>query len=358
MFCRKDNLFIIEMKGVIFLERNITIAIDAMGGDNAPFEIVKGVVDAVNLYPVKVLLVGKEDVVKNELKAYKYDEDSIEVVNADEIIGTDEVPTEAVRKKKNSSVMVALNLVKEGKADSFLSAGSTGAIFVAGTVTVGRIKGVDRPAIATCIPTASGFFLLLDSGANVDCKPQYLEQFAKMGTVYAENVLGIKNPTVGLANIGVEKEKGNMLVKEAYELLEKTEGINFVGNAEMVDIPKGVVDIVVCDGFVGNTIVKLFEGIGKTLLGVVKTEITKGAYKIAASTLKTPFNNIKKIFDSDEIGGAPYIGLKSLVMKVHGSCKAPAIKNAVGQAIEFIENDTVKKLEALIQGEKGETNNE
>ena len=192
------------------MERNIVVAIDAMGGDNAPFEIVKGVVEAVKLYPVKVLLVGKEDIVNKELSSYSYEKESIDVINADEVIGTDEAPTEAIRKKKNSSMMVGLTLVKEKKASAFISAGSTGAIFVGGTVTVGRIKGIDRPALATCLPTLKGFSLLLDSGANVDCKPQYLEQFAKMGSVYAETVLGMKNPTVGLANIGVEKEKGSL----------------------------------------------------------------------------------------------------------------------------------------------------
>lgn len=329
------------------MERNIIVAVDAMGGDNAPFEIVKGVVEAVKLYPVKVLLVGKEDIVNKELVSYTYDKDSIEVVNADEVIGTDEAPTEAVRHKRNSSMMVGLGLVKENKASAFISAGSTGALFVGGTVTVGRIKGIDRPALATCLPTLKGFSLLLDSGANVDCKPQYLEQFAKMGSVYAENVLGVKNPTVGLANIGIEKEKGNMLVKEVYGLLENSD-INFIGNAEIVDIPYGAADIIVCDGFEGNTILKLTEGLSKALLTLIKGEITKGPYKLAAAALKTPFSNIKKNFDSDQVGGAPYIGLKALVMKMHGSCKAPAVTNCIKQSISFIENDTVAKIEKLI----------
>ncbi len=331
------------------LERNIKIAVDAMGGDNAPFEIVKGVAEAVKLYPVKVLLVGKEDIVKKELVLYTYDEDSIEIVNADEVITTEEVPTEAIKNKKNSSLMVGLKLVKDKKADAFISAGSTGAMFVGGTVTVGRIKGIDRPALGTCLPNMKGYSLLLDSGANVDCKPQYLVQFAKMGTVYAENVLGIKNPTVGLANIGVEKEKGNMLVKEVYEMLENTEGINFIGNAEIVDIPKGVADIIVCDGFEGNTILKLSEGLSKMLVSLIKTEITKGAYVIAAAALKKPFDNIKKSFDSDNVGGAPYIGFKSLVMKMHGSCKSLAVVNCIKQCVDFVENDTVAKIEKLIQ---------
>ncbi len=329
------------------MERNIVVAVDAMGGDNAPFEIVKGVVEAVKLYPVKVLLVGKEDIVNKELVSYTYDKDSIEVVNADEVIGTDEAPTEAVRHKRNSSMMVGLGLVKENKASAFISAGSTGALFVGGTVTVGRIKGIDRPALATCLPTLKGFSLLLDSGANVDCKPQYLEQFAKMGSVYAENVLGVKNPTVGLANIGIEKEKGNMLVKEVYGLLENSD-INFIGNAEIVDIPYGAADIIVCDGFEGNTILKLTEGLSKALLTLIKGEITKGPYKLAAAALKTPFSNIKKNFDSDQVGGAPYIGLKALVMKMHGSCKAPAVTNCIKQSISFIEKDTVAKIEKLI----------
>lgn len=329
------------------MKRNIVVAVDAMGGDNAPFEIVKGVVEAVKLYPVKVLLVGKEDIVNKELVSYTYDKDSIEVVNAVEVIGTDEAPTEAVRHKRNSSMMVGLGLVKENKASAFISAGSTGALFVGGTVTVGRIKGIDRPALATCLPTLKGFSLLLDSGANVDCKPQYLEQFAKMGSVYAENVLGVKNPTVGLANIGIEKEKGNMLVKEVYGLLENSD-INFIGNAEIVDIPYGAADIIVCDGFEGNTILKLTEGLSKALLTLIKGEITKGPYKLAAAALKTPFSNIKKNFDSDQVGGAPYIGLKALVMKMHGSCKAPAVTNCIKQSISFIENGTVAKIEKLI----------
>ncbi len=332
------------------MERSIVIAVDAMGGDNAPGEIVKGAAEAVNIYPVKILLVGKEDIVKKELMSYTYDDDSIEIVNADEVIGTDEAPTEAVRKKKDSSMMVGLGLVKEKKAAAFISAGSTGALFVGGTVTVGRIKGIDRPALATCMPTLKGISLLLDSGANVDCKPQYLTQFAKMGSIYAENVLGMENPTVGLANIGVEKEKGNMLVKEAYELLEGSEEINFIGNAEIVDIPYGVADVIVCDGFEGNTILKLTEGLSKALLQLIKGEITKGPYVLAAAALKKPFKNIKKNFDADQIGGAPYIGLKALVMKVHGSCKASAITNCVGQCISFIGNDTVGKIEKMIQG--------
>lgn len=330
------------------LERNIIVAVDAMGGDNAPFEIVKGVAEAVKLYPVKVLLVGKEDIVNKELLSYTYEGGSIEVINASEVIGTDEVPTEAVRRKKDSSMMVGLNLVKEKKASAFISAGSTGALFVGGTFTVGRIKGIDRPALATCLPNTRGYSLLLDSGANVDCKPQYLEQFAKMGSVYAESVLGIKNPTVGLANIGVEREKGNALVKETYDLLEKAD-INFVGYAEMIDIPNGVVDVVVCDGFVGNTILKTTEGVCKSMFKTLKAEITKGPYKIAAAALKTPFSRIKSSLDADQIGGAPYVGLKALVMKVHGSCKAPAITNCIKQSISFIENDTVAKIEKLIQ---------
>ena len=341
-------MFFVDQKEVNILERNIIVAVDAMGGDNAPFEIVKGVAEAVNIYPVKVLLVGKEDVVKKELSAYTYEDGSIEIVNADEVIGTDEVPTEAVRKKKNSSLMVGLGLLKEKKAEAFISAGSTGALFVGGTFTVGRIKGIDRPALATCLPTLKGFSLLLDSGANVDCKPQYLEQFAKMGSVYAQNVLGVKNPTVGLANIGVEKEKGSMVVKEAYEMLENSD-INFIGNAEIVDIPNGVADVIVCDGFVGNTILKLTEGLSKALFKIIKSEITSGVYKLAAAALKTPFSNIKKTFDSDQVGGAPYIGLRALVMKVHGSCKAPPITNCIKQSISFIENDTVAKIEQLIQ---------
>ena len=323
----------------------IKIAVDAMGGDNAPGEIIKGAVEAVNEFDATIVLVGIEKTIEKELKKYTYNKEKIEVVNATEIISTDEVPTTAIRRKKDSSMVVGLNLVKDGKAAAFVSAGSTGALLTGATVIIGRIKGIERPALGTCLPTTNGFTFLLDSGANVDCKANYLVQFAKMASVYVENVMGIKNPKVAIANIGVEKEKGNALVKEAYELLEEVEGINFTGNIEAREIPFGEADVVVCDGFVGNTILKLSEGLSLALLGIIKEEITQGAYKLAAAALKKPFKNIKKRFDSEEVGGAPFLGLKSLVVKAHGSSKAKGIKNAIKQCEIFVENDIVLKIQ-------------
>lgn len=324
--------------------KNIVVAVDAMGGDNAPGEIIKGSVEAVNETGINVVLVGQQNVIQKELNNYKYETSKITIVNAEEIIGTDEVPTTAIRHKKDSSMVVGLNLVKENKADAFVSAGSTGALLTGATVIIGRIKGIERPALGTCLPNKTGFSFLIDSGANVDCKPKYLEQFAKMGSIYVENVMGVKNPRVGLANIGIEKEKGNSLTKEAYELLE-TSGINFTGNIEAREISFGDADVVVCDGFVGNIILKFAEGLSVTLLGIIKEHITEGAYKIPAAMLKTPFKNIKKKFDADEIGGAPFLGLKSLVVKAHGSSKSKAIKNAIKQCTAFVENDIATKIE-------------
>lgn len=242
---------------------------------------------------------------------------------------------------------MGLNLVKNGEADGFVSAGSTGALLTGALFIVGRIEGVERPALGTSLPTRTGSTFLLDSGANVDCKAKYLEQFAKMGSVYVENVFGTEKPKVALVNIGAEKEKGNLLTKEAYDLLEAAD-INFVGNIEPRDIHSGEVDVIVCDGFVGNTILKLSEGLTTTLLKMIKTEITAGAYKLVAGMLKTPFKNLKKRFDADEVGGAPFIGLNALVVKAHGSSNAKAIKNAVRQCIVFNEADIVSKIKDKI----------
>ncbi len=324
---------------------NVKIAVDAMGGDNAPAEIVKGAVEAVNEFKSNIVLVGIKDKIEEELKKYTYDTNKITIAHASEIIGTDETPTTAIRQKKDSSMVVGLNLVKKGEAMAFVSAGSTGALLTGSTVIIGRIKGIERPALGTCLPTTKGFTFLLDSGANVDCKPNYIVQFAKMASVYVENVMGIKNPKVALANIGAEKEKGNALTKEAYELLELTQDINFSGNIEAREIPFGEADVVVCDGFVGNIILKFAEGLSLGLLSIIKEEITKGIYKFAAAALKKPFKQIKTRFDAEEVGGAPFLGLKHLVVKAHGSSRAKGIKNAIKQCEIFVENDIVLKIE-------------
>lgn len=320
------------------------VAVDAMGGDHAPEEIVKGCVEAVKEYPVQIILVGIEEKIKEELCKYQFETEKIRICNASEVITTEEAPTTAIRRKKDSSMVVGLNLVKKGEAHAFISAGSTGALLTGATVIIGRIKGIERPALGTCLPNTEGFSFLLDSGANVDCKAKYLEQFAKMGSVYAEYVMGVSNPRIALVNIGTEKEKGDALTKEAYELLEQT-NLHFIGNIEAREIPFGQADVIVCDGFVGNVILKLSEGLSMALLKMIKKEITVGPYKLAAGMLKGRFRNLKAKVDADEVGGAPFLGLKSLVVKAHGSSKAKAIKNAIKQCMTFVENDIVSKIE-------------
>lgn len=334
--------------------KDYTIAVDAMGGDNAPFEIIKGAVNAINENKkIKIILVGKEGVISKELKNYTYDSERISIQNATEVIETCEPPTNAIRAKKDSSIVVGLKLIKEEKASAFVSAGSTGAVLTGATVIIKRIKGIERPALATLIPTENGkYVFLIDAGANMDCKPVYLAQFAKMGQIYMENAMGINNAKVGLVNVGVEKEKGDVLTKGAYSLLEEDKSINFYGNIEAREIPTGVVDVIVCDGFVGNIILKLCEGVTKSFSNIVKNEIkSKFLYSIGGLLSKGAFNNVKKIFDYAEVGGAPFLGLKGLVVKAHGSSNSKAIKNAINQCYKFIDNDIVNKIEKSIEEE-------
>lgn len=321
------------------------IAIDAMGGDNAPAEIVKGVVEASKVYKYKIALVGKEDIINAELSKYRYDKKKIAVVNATEVIDTAEVPTAAIKKKKDSSIVVGLNMVKRNEAIAFISAGNTGALLTGATVIVGRIKGVERPALGTVLPGEKGPTMLIDAGANVDAKPSYLRQFAIMGSIYVENVLNIKNPRVGLVNIGAEEEKGNTLVKETYELLKGDKSINFAGNLEARDIPVGDIQVAVCDAFVGNVILKLMEGFGMSMLKKIKTELTADVFsKIGACFALGAFGRIKKFYSYKDKGGAPFLGLKGLVVKAHGSSDAESVKGAISQCVMFIEGDIVNKI--------------
>lgn len=320
------------------------IAIDAMGGDNAPEEIVKGAVLAAKDKDVNILLVGIEEKIQLELKKYDYDSGKIKIVNASEVIETSETPTAAIKNKKDSSIVVGLNLVKSGEASAFISAGNTGALLAGATLIIGRIQGIERPALGTLLPNRKGFSFLIDSGANVDCKPSYLPQFAKMGSVYMADVLNVKNPRVGIVNIGAEKEKGNSLTKEAYALLEGS-SLNFTGNLEARDIANGVCDVIVCDGFVGNVILKHSEGFGSAMLSMIKEELMSSPLsKMGAILASGAFKNIKKRFDYSEVGGAPFLGLKSLVVKTHGSSHSKDIYGAVGQCLLFIENDIVSKI--------------
>lgn len=327
----------------------VTVAIDAMGGDNAPIEIIKGSILALQENNnLKIVLIGKKEIIEKELFKYKYDENKIKIIHASEVISTDEQPTIAIKTKKDSSIIVGLKLLKQGEVDSFVSAGSTGAILAAATIIVGRIKGIERPALGTLLPTEKNFTFLIDSGANVDSKPIYLEQFAKMGSLYMEYILGIKNPKIGLVNVGVEKEKGNSLTKEAYELLEKSK-INFIGNIEARDIPLGDVDVLVCDAFVGNIILKFAEGAGRGILNIIKKEITSGIVtKIGGLLAISAFKRVKKRFDYSEIGGAPFLGLKGLVVKAHGNSDGRGFKGAINQCVKFSEQDIITKISNMI----------
>ena len=324
----------------------IKIAVDAMGGDNAPAEIVKGAVEAVNeRNDVVVCLTGQEDVVRRELEKYTYNKEQIEIVNASQVIETGEPPVNAIRKKKDSSIVVGMNLVKSGEADGFVSAGSSGAVLVGGQVIVGRIKGVERPPLAPLIPTEKGVSLLIDCGANVDARPSHLVQFAQMGSIYMEHVVGIKNPRVAIVNIGAEEEKGNALVKETYPLLKECPGINFIGSIEAREIPRGGADVIICEAFVGNVILKLYEGVGGTLISMIKQGLMSSLRtKLGALLIKPALKTTLKSFDASQYGGAPLLGLKGLVVKTHGNSKANEVKNSIIQCISFKEQAINEKI--------------
>jgi len=305
-----------------------------------------GAVDALNSNDnIIVKLVGVEEVVKEELKKYSYDETRLEVVNATEVILTEEPPVNAIRKKKDSSIVVAMNLVKNNEADAMVSAGSSGAILVGGQLIVGRIKGVERPPLAPLIPTKTGVSLLIDCGANVDARSSHLVQFARIGSIYMENVLGIKNPRVALVNIGAEEEKGNALVKETMPLLKNCTDINFIGSIEAREIPSGYADVIVCEAFVGNVILKLYEGLGNTLISKVKEGLMSSLRsKIGALLIKPALKKTLKTFQTEEYGGAPLLGLNGLVVKTHGSSKSKEVTNSILQCVTFKEQKINEKI--------------
>ena len=334
----------------------VRVAVDAMGGDNAPASTVQGAVDALNKSrEISVFLVGQEDVIKKELEKYTYPKDRLTVVPASEIIEMAEPPVLAIRKKKDSSIVVGMKMVHNGEADAFVSAGSTGAVLVGGQLVVGRVKGVERPPLAPLIPTEKGFSLLIDCGASVDARASHLVQFARMGSIYMEHIMGVKNPKVGIVNIGAEEEKGNALVKETFPLLKECEDINFVGSIEARDIPKGDVDVIVCEAFVGNVILKLYEGVGTTLIKVVKKGMMQSLRgKIGGLLVKPSLKETMKSFDTSERGGAPLLGLRGLVVKTHGSSGAKEIANSILECIKFKRQEISKKIEENLQAAKAE----
>ena len=332
------------------MQEAIKIAVDAMGGDNAPQEIVKGAVDAVNeRKDVHIFLVGHKSAVETELGKYNYPKGRITVIHAEEVIETAEPPVLAIRKKKQSSIVIGMNMVKQQEADAFVSAGSSGAILVGGQVIVGRIKGIERPPLAPLIPTEKGVSLLIDCGANVDARPSHLVQFARMGSIYMEHIVGIKNPRVAIVNIGAEEEKGNALVKETFPLLKECQDIHFTGSIEAREIPHGAADVIVCEAFTGNVILKLYEGGGSTFLHIVKKGLMSTLRsKIGALLIKPALKETLKSFDASAYGGAPLLGLKGLVVKTHGSSKASEVKNSIIQCVAFKEQDINGKIKKNI----------
>ena len=320
------------------------IVLDAMGGDHGPVVTVKGAVAAVNEYGVHMILTGDLDQINNELSKYKYQDNNIEVIHCAEIIENEDKPVNAIRRKKDSSMVVALNMVKDGKADAIISAGNTGALLAGGLLILGRIPGIDRPALAPVFPTSKGVSILIDGGANADCKPRNFLEFGLMGSIYAEKVLKIDKPKVCVVNIGIEEGKGNDITKEAYQTCKKAP-YNFGGNVEARDIPEGYADVIVCDGFTGNVILKLTEGVAGVIFKILKEELTKNPIrKIGALLLKSGLRGFKKRFDYTEYGGAPFLGVQGILIKAHGSSDDNAVKNAIRQAKILIENRVIPEI--------------
>lgn len=332
----------------------ITVAVDGMGGDNAPGCMVQGAVDALAKNgSMKIKLVGIREKLEEELAKYTYDKSRLEIVHASEIIPTEAPPVESIRRKKDSSMVVGLNLVHTGEADAFVSCGSTGALLVGGQLLAGRVKGVRRAPLAPLIPTVNGVTLLVDCGANVDAKAGDLVQFAQMGSIYMEYAMGIKNPRVGIVNIGAEEEKGNALVKEAFPMLKECSDINFIGSVEAREIPYGTCDVLVTEAFVGNVILKLYEGVGTALIKEIKKAMLSSARgKVGALLAKPSLKDVVKKFDSSEYGGAPMLGLKGLVVKAHGSSKAKEVCNAILQCSTFADQKIAEKIENRLNAEK------
>lgn len=322
------------------------IILDGMGGDNAPSAIVEGAVLASKEINHEIVLIGQEELINQELKKYKYNHENITVADAREVITNDEAPVRAVRSKKDSSIVKGINMVKNGEGDIFISAGSTGALLSGGLFILGRIQGIDRPALASIYPIVGGEpSLLVDAGANAECKPNNLLEFGIMGNIYMEKVIGRPSPRVGLVNIGTEAAKGNTLTKAAYELLEQS-NMNFVGNVEAREVPKSACDVIVCDGFTGNVILKLTEGLAWNILQVIKRKFTDGVKaKLGAALLIDKLGELKKEFDYSEYGGAPILGIKGPVVKMHGSSNANAVKNTILKGIPFVEEKVVETIQ-------------
>jgi glycerol-3-phosphate acyltransferase PlsX len=329
------------------------IVIDAMGGDNAPRAVVQGTMKAIREFTdIEIILVGNEQEIRNHLT----DENNIAIIHTDEKITSEDEPVKAVRRKKDASMVLMAKEVKEHRADAGISAGNTGALMAAGLFYVGRIKGVDRPALSPTLPTLDKRgFVFLDAGSNMDAKPEHLLQYAIMASVYAEKVRGVKQPRVGLINIGTEEGKGNQLSKDAYALLKNEPSLHFVGNIESRDLLEGVVDVAVCDGFSGNLILKTIEGTAFSMFSLIKEQLTSNlASKIAAGILRPKFREVKKTLDYSEYGGAALFGLSAPIVKAHGSSNDNAIYNAIRQTRKMVEKNMTNVIQERMLQQKSE----
>ena len=334
------------------------IVIDGMGGDNAPKSNVEGAVNSIKEYQVDLIITGDKDLLEKEFSNYEFDRNKLEIVHTTEIIENEDKPVKAIRSKKDSSMVVALNLVKEGKADAIISAGNTGALLAGGLFVVGRIKGIDRPCLCSAIPNVKrGMTLIADCGANADCKPKNLVEFAAMSNIYSRKVLGLENPKVALANVGLEEGKGNDLVKRSYEEIKKLD-LNFIGNVEAREVINAYTDIIICDGFTGNILLKSAEGVALSVMSLIKeTFMASTKSKIGALLIKDDLRKLKSFIDYSEYGGAPLLGLNGGVIKAHGSSDAKAIKNAINQGIKFSKGKVVEDINQFISKYNEENKN-
>ena len=325
----------------------IRIALDVMGGDNAPDANLGGALDALSRSEdIFVQLVGQKNVIDAWLRDKTYDDKRLHVIDAPEVIETGEHPVTAIQKKKNSSMVIGLRMLHDGESDAFVSAGSTGALLVGGQTIAGRLPGIKRAPLAVQLPTTKGKSLLVDCGANVDARPEVLVQFAIMGSLYARHLMGIENPTVGLVNIGTEEEKGNELTRAAYPLLKDCDKIRFIGNAEARDIPQGTADVLVCEAFTGNVILKMYEGVARTLLSQVKSSLMQSLRgKIGGLLIKPSLKGIVSTFSSKEDGGAPLLGLRGLVIKAHGNSTEVQMRNALLECEKFYNSGLKERIQ-------------
>lgn len=332
------------------------VVLDAMGGDHSPGEMVFGAVNAVKeKEDLFVYIVGPQKVLEEELGKYEYAKEKIEIVDAPDVITCHDAPVNAIRTMKNSSMVIGLKMVKEGKADGFVSPGNSGAILVGGQVLVGRMKGIERAPLAPLVPNKNGVSLLIDCGANVDARASHLVQFAQMGSIYMEHVIGVKNPRVAIVNIGAEEEKGNALVKETFPLLKECKDINFIGSIEARDFPYGAADVVVTEAFVGNVMLKLSEGLASMLMNSIKEAMTSTPVStIGAAMVKPQLKKTLKTFDATEYGGAPLLGLNGLVVKIHGSATNKEVKNALFQVETFKKQEINNKIKEYLLSETAE----